>query len=176
VRREEDSDMTRRTLVGAALLVLAQGLSSACSGTTPLAPSPLPPPQAAIAPTPQAVPSGYSAGYTLTASSLSGVVFDVTASGRSPIEGVTVYCDACGPFGHTWATTDRDGQYGFGGEVASGGGIWLSNALTPINVSKEGYSDPDGLPHLTMTVRNTAGWRELRVAGDTRFDIELVRR
>ena len=60
---------------------------------------------------------------------LSGLVFEVTATGRLPIEGVSVYCDSCGdPFGHTYAYTDANGLYRFG---------WTANGATPLIVGKE---------------------------------------
>ena len=37
------------------------------------------------------IPPGVLSAYTL-----SGVVFEVTATGRTPIEGVAVYCELCG--------------------------------------------------------------------------------
>ena len=94
---------------------------------------------------------------------LSGVVFEVTESGRLPIEGVSVYCDSCGdPFGHTYAYTDPDGFYRF---------AWSANGATPLIVGKEGYALAG-----TPTVGPVEGWIVATVNGDTRFDIELVRR
>ena len=167
--------MSGRAFVGIGVLVLVHSIASGCRGTaTPVlfSPSPVPPTQAVAPPR----PSGYSAGYTLSAVGLSGVVFEVTASGRSPLEGVTVYCDACGDFGHSWTTTDGTGEYRFSRDIETGGGVWLSNALTPINARKPGYGDPAGLPPLTMTTTDPTGWRDVRIVGDTRLDIELVRR
>lgn len=167
--------MTSRVVVGIGVLALVQGISSGCSGAAsplPLSPSPVASTEPAV---PQR-PSGYALGYLLNAVGLTGVVFEITAAGRLPLDGVSVYCDACGEVGHSWVTTDRNGEYRFSGDVAAGGGIWLSGALTPLHVTKEGFGDPPGLPGLTMGVRDPAGWREVRVAGDTSFDIELVRR
>ena len=43
---------------------------------------------------------------------LSGLVYEVTAAGRVPIDGVVLYCDGCGsPDGHTFVTTDAEGLY-----------------------------------------------------------------
>ena len=43
---------------------------------------------------------------------LSGLVYEVTAAGRVPIDGVVLYCDGCGsPEGHTFVTTDAEGLY-----------------------------------------------------------------
>ena len=73
-------------------------------------------------------------------------------------------------------TTDEDGFYSFPGEIAQGGGVWVSPILTTyLIVEKSGYQDPPGLPPPTWAV-TTAGWRELRVSGETRFDTQLLRR
>jgi hypothetical protein len=159
--------MRNRAQVGVVLLGLAQGLagcgSSGPSPTPPTAPSsvspapippPLPPPTGSFA---------YGAGYVLVEASLSGVVFEMTQTGQVPVPDVSVYCDACGEVGHTWQTTDAAGFYKFSGDVARGGGMWLSPANTAyLIVKKDGYRDP---PVLNVTVK-----------GDTSFDIQLVRR
>lgn len=94
---------------------------------------------------------------------LSGRVFEITASGRLPIEGVSVYCDSCGdPFGHTYAYTDANGLYWFG---------WTANGATPLIVGKNGYALAGNPP-----AGPVEGWIVVSVNGDTRFDIELVRR
>lgn len=94
---------------------------------------------------------------------LSGLVFEVTATGRLPIEGVSLYCDSCGdPFGHTYAYSDASGLYRF---------AWTANGATPLIVEKNGYTLAGNLP--TGPVK---GWIVVSVNGDTRFDIELVRR
>lgn len=137
---------------------------------TPLSPSAVPQ-QAAPAPTNGFV---YGGGYILKGVTLFGEVFESTPTGRVPIAGVTVYCDACGAFGHTAVQTDSHGVYRFSGDLSAGGGVWVSGATTPLNVGKEGYRDPDGLPSLTWRVSGQ-GWREVRIDGDTQLDIELVR-
>ena len=59
---------------------------------------------------------------------LYGIVYEMTASGRVPVPGVSVYCDSCGsPDGHTFATTDSEGAYRFD---------WAINDATPLVVSK----------------------------------------
>jgi len=97
------------------------------------------------------------------AHTLSGVVFEVTPAGQAPIEGVQVYCDSCGEFGHTFAHTDANGFYIFPA---------VFNGSNPLIVGKDGYRDPPGLPPGPLS----QGWRQVTVKGDTRFDIELVRR
>jgi hypothetical protein len=94
---------------------------------------------------------------------LSGIAFEVTDAGNVPVEGVEVYCDACGPLGHTFSITDGAGVYTFDG-VAGG--------TTVLLVYKSGYNlakpDRPGFGGWT-------GQMDARVNGDTRFDIELVR-
>lgn len=94
---------------------------------------------------------------------LSGVVFEMTPGGRLPVAGVTLYCDGCGsPVGHTYTESDANGQYRF---------EWSPNGSTPLWVSKAGYALAGNQPLGTMP-----GYIVPTVEGDTRFDIELVRR
>ena len=109
-------------------------------------------------------PGTWLDGYTLTAVSLSGTVYESTATGPWPIEGALVYCELCGEITHTWATADANGFYSFSGNLANGGGVWLSaGKLTPVSVQADGYHDP-------------LGRREVLIVGDTRLDFGLVRR
>ena len=91
---------------------------------------------------------------------LAGVVYESTATGRVPLEGVVLYCDGCGsPDGHTFVTTDADGLYSFS---------WTRNGRNWIQfISKDGYRYAGPLDRLGILVN---------VSGDTRFDIELVKR
>ena len=112
---------------------------------------------------------------TLRGVSLSGVVYELTPTGRTPIAGAFVYCELCGKETHTFASADDNGFYHFSGDLASGGGVWVAPGVpTPIAVGyyNKDYEDPPGLP----AVRQGPGWREVLIDGDTRFDIELVRR
>jgi hypothetical protein len=73
-----------------------------------------------------------------------------------------------------FAIADDNGFYHFSGDLATGGGVWLTPGVpTPIAVdyNKE-YEDPPGIP----PSRRGPGWRDVLIDGDTRFDIELVRR
>jgi Carboxypeptidase regulatory-like domain len=93
---------------------------------------------------------------------LSGVVYEETPMGRAPVEGVEIYCDACGSeVGHTWVYSDRNGFYSLS---------WSYNGTYPLLVRKEGYAvvDPSGVQSPNGT--------NVTVNGDTRFDIRLVRR
>ena len=155
--------MTGRTLTGIVLLVLAQGVAG-CGGPDPF-PSPSPVPQSSL---------GGPRFSTLTGVTLYGVVFEVTPTGNAPIEGVAVYCEPCGEATHTFAYTDANGYYSFSGDLSSGGGVWLSAGHpTRLNVTKTGYElmDPDG-----TTGNPPWTWKNVTINGDTRFDIELVRR
>jgi hypothetical protein len=160
--------MRHRTLFPGGVLVLALGLG--CGGPdsspTPLSPSPLPLPALAPAPPASRFPPG-----TLTGVSLSGVVYELTPTGRKPIARAIVYCELCSEETHALATADDNGFYHFSGDLATGGGVWLSPGVpTPILVGylNPDFEDPPGLPR--------PGWRDVHVDGDTRFDIELVRR
>jgi hypothetical protein len=90
---------------------------------------------------------------------LDGVVFERTPTGTAPIAGVNVYCDGCGsPEGHTFSLTGANGGYSFS---------FTYSGTNPLQVWKTGYVDPAG---------QVPGWRQVMVNGNTRFDIELVRR
>jgi len=163
--------MRNKAFVGIALWVLAQGLSG-CGGTD-AARAPLAPSQAAL---PPARPGPWPDGYTLTGVSLSGVVYESTPTGRVPIPGARVYCELCGTETHTFTTADASGFYIFPGDLASGGGVWLSGRPTPVFVENRGYRDPTGLPPFPGVCPPGFSCREVLINGDTRFDIELVRR
>jgi hypothetical protein len=124
---------------------------SACEGTTTIPTSPTP------TVTDTMVGPVSTATYTL-----SGVVFEFNATGLAPIEGVEVYCDSCGsPDGHTFVYTDANGFYRL---------EWAANGVHPLFVTKDGYRHPNGAP------LDDYGRIRATVNGDTRFDIELVRR
>jgi hypothetical protein len=143
----------------------------ACDGGRPFPTSPTTttPPQGALPPAPG------TATPTLRGVSLSGVVYELSVTGRRPIPGALVYCEPCGEATHTFATADGNGFYHFSGDLARGGGVWVvAGVPTPISVGpyNEDFTDPPGLPAL----RQGPGWREVLIDGDTVFDIELVRR
>ena len=163
--------MRNVTLTNSCVLAVVLALSG-CGGaepSTPVAPSTVAP-QAAVPSPPRPVSPGqdWLAGYTLTTASLSGFVFEMTPGGRVPIAGALVYCELCGRTTHTWATADANGLYLFPGDVATGGGVWLSPTRgTPIIANGPDFEQRVFLAR-TMTLPITAG--------DTQFDIELVRR
>ena len=174
--------MTRRTVVQLILLLLAQG-ALACDGSGGAGSLPSPAAPSVVSPAPVAPciapETFYGCSYSRVGASLSGMVYEVTPAGPVGIPGAAVYCEACGATTHTWATADGSGFYRFSGDLANGGGIWLSQGfLTAIYVLQRGYQDPLGLPPLRGPLFHTPsgpGWREVSIEGDTRFDIELVR-
>ncbi len=96
---------------------------------------------------------------------LSGVVFEITQGAEVPIEGVDVYCEACGEETHTWASTDKKGFYSFKG-------VW--GASVSIMVGKDGYQDPRGPTNTGFP--NGYLRRDVTVNGDTRFNVQLERK
>jgi hypothetical protein len=78
------------------------------------------------------------------------------------VEGVEVYCDACGG-GHVATYTNGNGAYSF---------TEVKTAVYPLWVAKGGYklAKPTGSAG--------GGWMgsiSVQVNGDTRFDIEVIR-
>jgi len=97
----------------------------------------------------------------IVAYTLSGMVFETTAAGQTPVEGVEIYCDSCGsPDGHTFVYTDATGFYSLS---------WTMNGSHSLLIRKTGFEvvGPNGEPRGTI---------HATVRGDTRLDIELVRR
>jgi hypothetical protein len=153
-------DMRARVLI----LGFTAGLAGCDGGPQrPTAPSPI-----------QQSPSGPSSGGgfppgVLTDVTISGQVFELTATGRTPLEGVAVYCELCREATHSWAITDANGFYTFTG-------VWnAGNWPTSLAVQKTGYVDPPELPAITPPNPAGSGWREVMVNGHTRFDMELVK-
>ena len=145
--RQNFRNSMRRLLSVASVVVLVSACDNENRVLSPTSPSP-------AGPTSPAAP--------VLTYTLSGVVFELTAMGRTPIQGVSVYCDSCGdPLGHTFADTDANGFYSFS---------WTANGQTPLIVRKEGYRLAGDLPAGPVN-----GWIVAAVNGDTRFDIELVR-
>ena len=139
--------MSNRSPWGFVVVVLAAALGG-CNSL--LGPTP-PTAPSALSPPPMSAPV---AARGMSEVTLSGVVYEMTPAGMVPIEGVAVYCEPCGAETHTWAYTDANGFYSFFG-------VWLDGYPTRLHVRKDGFVDP--------------GWPEVRVNGDTRFDVELIR-
>jgi hypothetical protein len=71
---------------------------------------------------------------------------------------------------------DENGFYQFSGDLARGGGVWVTPRIpTDIYVGMSYNKDFEDPPEVTPSPRGP-GWREVVIAGDTNFDIELVRR
>jgi predicted small lipoprotein YifL len=161
--RNKEIAMTHRMRSAFLLSALVVGLAGCGENgpilsPTPAAPLPVP---ARPSATPDFMPDV----------TLSGVVYEETPSGRAPIEGVWVYCEACGAETHSGAYTDSNGFYSFTG-------VWTDSGHFPtrIRIIKDGYVDPPGLPEPTPPNPSGAGWREVVINGTTQFDVQLVRR
>ena len=151
--------MTIRSNTWVLVLALAMGVAGCddANSPAPTAPSAVQPSTPTPTPIRTSFPPGVLSDYTL-----SGVVLEVTVTGQTPIEGVAVYCELCGEETHSWSVTDSSGIYSFTG-------VWTTpGSPTPLWFSKEGYTDPLGVTH--------SGLRQVMVSGDTRFNVELVRK
>ena len=150
-------------------VVMAMGLA-ACSGassSSPTGPSTI---------QPQPTPRPNDHGEYVVDVILSGVVFEMTPAGRTPIAGVQFWSSE-----QAMDVTDANGVF----RVRP---VWVcpcewaplaEAGMTSIQVSKEGYEDPAGLPALfsPYAVPGVSdGWRDVKINGDTRFDVELVRK
>ena len=153
--------MTNRTAF--LVFVLAAGLAG-CDDGAP-APGPTAPPSVATPPT---YPP---AGYSLSHVTLSGGVFEETMNGRVPIDAVAVYCEFCSAETHAWASTDSNGLFSFTA-------VWTNPSRFPTSIwiGRDGYADPEGLPRVTPGNAAGQGWREVVVDGDTRMEVQLVRK
>jgi hypothetical protein len=113
----------------------------------------------ATAPTPTPAPRSTFA--------LFGVVSEVTANGIVPLEGVLMAVASCEPNTHGGCafdmrvTTNAQGAYIVEGVYPGPAGVW---------VEKTGFQLPEGVRV------DGEGVQSVMVKGDTRFDIQLVRR
>ena len=163
-----------RTRNAAACLILLLGVAG-CDDATAVMPAPSQLPTSAQLPAPTP-PQPQPTASILRDATLSGRVYEVvTDSPRTiaGIEGAWVYCEQCGESTHNWALTDAKGDYVFPK------GVWDETRPSfpiRISVSKDGYGEPAGTPRPTPPNPSGPGWREVVINGDTRFEIELVRR
>ena len=98
--------------------------------------------------------------YTLT-----GAVFEMTSSGRVPVEGVRIEGSTCDDPSYCKdqiSTTDRNGLYS----------LTLYEGRNDLWVSKEGYQTDPPVLHAGDYDYNAT----VTLNGDTRFDIQVVRR
>jgi hypothetical protein len=92
---------------------------------------------------------------------VSGVVFEMTAAGQVPVQGVWMWCDDCDQSDiELPLLTDANGFYTFSG---------LTNGVHPLLLSKSGYSV------VAPTPGHGPGETAVTVNGDTRFDIQLAK-
>ena len=177
--------MTNRTLLGFLLVVIATGLAG-CNGASPSSPTPTstapqqtPPPPSAPRPGGNGFDSYYVADMIL-----SGVVYEMTPMGRVPIEGVFIRSDWFHMFPTPDVVTDSRGFFSFRPVwvCPCSLALWVDAGVTALWVDKDSYEAPAGEP--TSTFNNRPGTtgppdrrlRDVTIKGDTRFDIELVRR
>jgi len=139
----------------AAFLAAATFVGGGCeSAATPTSPSVIAPAQT-FTPVPVVPTRTYI---------LSGLVFEMTASGRRAVEGVELYCDSCGsPVGHTFTASDARGRYQF---------EWSMDGRHPLQLWSDGYA----LANPTGSYGGRVEYVTATVNGDTQFDIEVVRR
>ena len=124
-----------------------------------------------ITPTPPQIPSTPTPPAPATLFTLSGVVFEVTASGNTPVQGVEVYCEPCGPpDGHSARHTDANGVYSFDGA----GGV--ATGAIELLLAKSGFVLPDQPDQSGPSGLSWMGKVRVTVTGDTRRDIQIVRK
>ncbi len=168
--------MTNRTQTGCLLFVLATGLAG-CDGASP---SPTAP--SAVQPQQPPVPTGSGRDtYSVADVILSGVVYELAPTGRVPMEGVRVVSDYFHVLPTPEVVTDSTGFFSFRR-------VWVcpcswapsvDAGITAIRVERAGYEFPAGQPGSIFEVNAEVKDRRLRdvpINGDTRVDIELVRR
>ena len=171
--------MANRTHTEFLLVLIVAGLAS-CERASPS-------PTAPSTVRPQQPPGPASSGrdtYSVADVNLSGVVYEVTPMGRVPIEGVRVQSDYFHVFPSPEVVTDSNGFFSFRRVwvCACSWAPWVDAGITSIYVDKDGYEVPAGQPgsvfgrRLDSDVRPDLRLRDVPINGDTRFDIELVRR
>jgi hypothetical protein len=158
--------MTNRTQSGVLLLVLAAGLVGCNDGPySPTAPSQQTSP-----------PTSSGAAYVTKDVTLSGVVFELTPTGRVPIEGVGV-SNGEGEY----AVTDTNGYFSIRPiwVCPCSAQPWIAAGFTLLWLWTDDYEDPPGQPPSLFAQGHAnpgPGWRDVMIYGDTRVDIQLVKR
>jgi hypothetical protein len=138
--------------------------------TAPTAPSP-------ALPTQQVPPLGNAnPAFSVAEVTLSGVVFELTPTGRVPIEGVGV-SNGEGEY----AVTDASGVFSLRPVwvCPCSAQPWIDAGITLLWLWTDDYVDPPGQPPSLFTRGMTnpgPGWRDVMINGDTRVELELVRR
>jgi hypothetical protein len=148
------------------LLLLIMGVAGCDSAQlpSPTAPTGFQPP-----PTPQ--PNGH--GEYVVDVTLSVAVFEMTPAGRTPVAGVQIWSSE-----QAMGVTDANGVF----RVRP---VWVCPCtwapsvdadVTSVYWEKRGYEDPVGQPDSVFHLaRSAGGWRDARISGDTRLEIELVK-
>lgn len=154
---------TQRAIVVATLVATLTGCST--SQTMPTSPTRGPHPGPAVSGNPP---------YRVAEVTLSGHAFEMTPSGRRPIEGVAVLNGE-----GNWDTTDGEGFYSFAPlwVCPCPAQPWVPANMTFVWVEKTGYTNPPGMPASVFgSTVGLTGARDVMIDGDTRFDIELIRK
>jgi hypothetical protein len=170
---------TNETHAATLIVVLAAGLAG-CEGRSSLSPAA---PSSAQPQAPRPTGSGPDT-YQVADVLLSGVVYEMTSMGRVPIEGVRVQSDYFHVFPTPDAVTDARGFFSFRPlwVCPCSWAPWVDAGITSIWVDKDGYDAPAGQVASTFgrrldpDVRPDLRLRDVPINGDTRFDVELVRR
>ena len=162
--------MTNKTHTGILIVVLAAGLAGCGGASSPSAPSTAQPQQTG--------PDTYYVA-DVTNVTLSGVVYEMTPTGRVPIEGVRV-TDYFHVYPAPNGVTDSHGFFSFRPVwvCPCSWAPWVDAGITSIWVDKDGYQLPAGQPAsiFDKAVVKDSRLRDVKINGDTRLDIELVRR
>ena len=158
--------VTNRFRAGFLVSVLAASLAGCDGGRMPV---PIP----GLLPGGQPPPDPGGSGFFSVADvTVSGVVFEVTPTGRVPIEGAMV------ANGEGWGgLTDENGAFSFRPVwvCPCGAQPWVPAGTTFLWVEKDGYDDPAGQPPSVFGgIYATA--RDVKIDGDTHVEIRLVRR
>lgn len=158
-----------RTHAAILMVALAVGLAGCDGFESRSATAPSPQPQQAPRP---------------TGTGLSGVVYEMTPMGRVPVAGVRVQSDYFHVFPTPDVVTDAQGFFSFRPiwVCPCPWAPWVDAGITVIVVDKEGYEAPAGQPAsvfhhpLYPEASRDLRLRDVRINGETRFDVELVRR
>lgn len=153
---------------GLFLLVLAAGFSG-CDKTVT---RPTPTPGGTQEPPASPTPGNPNPPFHVAEVTLSGVVFEMTPGGRMPIAGVSVLNGE-----GNYATTDVNGFYSLGPVwvCPCAAQPWVGAGTTFLWITRDGYTDPAGIPGSVFgRGAPSPGTRDVKIDGDTRFDVELV--
>lgn len=165
--------MTNRTMMGFVLLGMTAGLGGYDSARAPgpTAPSPVAPQQ-----TPNPTPEGAAFALFVADVTVSGVIYEVTPTGETPIEGVSV-SNGEGPFRMVPQLTDANGFFSFKGVwvCPCAGSLVIPPGMTFLIIGKNGYEDPPGISESIFRPHAT-GYRDMFIDGDTHVRMQLVRR